>query len=197
MPPPFQPAVRPRPAWWWYLVIAAFAIAMPVLAVGIMVWSADDYVADLEWVEPGGASHVIQLDEGGYTVYAEGGAWSRSSLQALLHITDPEGNAVELRWYDGSHTYSRGDRHGRAMLTFHADRDGDYRIQVSGGEPSEPSEVPSALYIGRGFARHIGRAIWNGILVGFFGIVLAVGATIALAVTRGSSRRRQLAGHGL
>lgn len=192
VPPPYRPPIKARPGWGWYLGIAGFAVAMGIVAIVVMVASVVGYVADLDRIDAGAEGRVIHLDEGGYTVYVEGGRWSTTSLSSALRVVDPEGRVVELRDYYGTHTYERGAREGVAALTFRAERDGDYRVTLSRGEPSADG---ATVYIGPGFARHVGASIRRGILVGLLGIVVAVAATIALAVARGRSRRRQLAEH--
>jgi len=167
-------------------------IVVGIAAIAVIVASVVGYVGDLHRVEAGGDGEVIALDEGGYTVYVED--TPTGPVSDRLHISAPDGAVVDERPYDGSYSYHDDDRRGVAAVTFHADEDGEYRVRLARGEPSGPVD---AVYIGPGFGRHVGASIVRGIVVGLIGSMLAVAATIALAVARGRSRRRGIAVHGI
>jgi hypothetical protein len=147
-----------------------------------------DKIEDFQRVEVPG-TETIHLDEGSYTVYAEGafvGDTDTWTFGGSVEIRDSRERLVELRRYGSRTTYDTSGYEGFAMWSFRAEETGDYRVTTSGS----PGTV---VAIGPGLGAGLVGGVVGGILLivagGLFGLI----TIIVTAVRRGSAKRRQLA----
>ncbi len=138
-----------------------------------------------------GRSRTIHLDEGGWTLYFESSGpnvYTDADLGNFgapsVTVTAPNGGVVKLQEYLTTTTYTVNGRHGVAVQTFHADRPGDYTIEVG------DSSVPGArIAVGHSILRGLVAAIPLIVLAGIVGMAGLVLLIVGL-VTRSSSRRQ-------
>lgn len=138
-----------------------------------------------------GSSRTIHLEQGGWTLYFEYLGPNDYTDAALglggaptITVIAPDGHIVPLQLYLTTATYTVNGRHGVAVQTFHADRSGDYRIEVG------DSTIPGArIAVGHSILRGLGAAIGIIVLSGIVGMAGLVLLIVGL-VTRSSSRRQ-------
>lgn len=185
-PPPPASTGKVKPSGWWFALAGLIPVAGIVVAVVIFVVGLAAYVDridDFQRVEVPG-SEAITLREGSYSVYqefggaADGGAFGTG---ALVEISGPSGEEVDLDPYDTSVTYTTSGEEGIAMSSFRADTSGEYTVSTEG-----PGYVTVA--IGPGLGRGLVTTILGAFAVG--GLSVLAGIVIAVVVGIRRSRNR-------
>ncbi len=162
-PQPFPPGSEIRPGTGWYWIAVGVGVVAGLVGVVLIVTSVIgfiDKVDDFQRVDVPGAE-TVHLDEGSYTVYAEGvfvGDSDFWSFNGDVEIRDATERLVELRPYSSRTTYDVSDHEGFALWSFHADRSGDYRVTTTGS----PGTI---VAIGPGIGAGLFAGIGGGILL--------------------------------
>ena len=192
-PPPFRAAPPPeiRPSRSWYWIGAGVGLVCVLLGIVLIVRAALTFVEKVEdfprVAVPG--TTTIRLDEGAYTIYAEGsfvGDTDTWTFDGSVEIRDSRERLVELRRYGSRTTYDISGHAGFAVWSFRAADTGEFRVTTSGS----PGTV---VAIGPGLGAGLVGGVLGGILLIIAGGLFAVITIIVTAVRRGSARRRQLA----
>lgn len=171
----------PVAIWIVTSVIGGVFIVMGVQAVS----SAVD---DLERAPVGGDGQV-ELEAGDQRVFLEGdGVNDIFGPDALIGITDPDGNAVDVELYGSgtSLTYDLGGHEGTATWTFDAPTDGTYTVNLQTSESAVEGvaigkDNPVTAWVGMGVI---------GIAIGSIGFLIAIVVLIIMLVRRGRSKKR-------
>lgn len=146
-----------------------------------------DRVAGFERVSVPGAGQLHLAAGRDYTGYYEyaGASEARpdSSTQAAVKLEDPAGRPVELHTYETNMSYQVNSREGRAAFTFHADRDGTYRLTTVGS-----SNLTVAVGPG------MGTSIASSVLLPFLyiggGLVIGLAIVVTVVALRDRDRKR-------
>jgi hypothetical protein len=188
------PKVRARPSGWWYALVPILFFVGIGFGIAGAIDEGRSVIDSFSTLGADGRGSVA-LEEGQQaTVMA---VWPErqstdgiSRPPATVSVTGPSGTEASFDQADGgSTTYSFNSSSGIDLGSFTATEEGTYDVRVTFDTQAGSAPVPSAA-VGRldiaGIAGRTFRPIGWGALA-------AVGLWILLLVTRGASKRRQLA----
>ena len=159
---------------------------LAVLWLVISVVRLDDQIDEFERV-PFGDAQPVRLEARKYIVYFEGfDTGGNIPTAEVVTIADAESMAVvEIEPYDGSLTYSFGDREGTAQGTVTPSRAGDYLVAAGiDGNVSNAAVALGDSIAGSLLRTIVGTFAIGGLMVGG-GVVLLV--VTAIRLNRGRS----------
>ncbi|WP_157762351.1 hypothetical protein [Nocardia yamanashiensis] len=177
-----------RPSLWWVgagvaVILAGIIGAMVVAFTGLT--GMDDRVVSFQRVPVPGVGDLHLAAGRDYTGYYEytGASESNPLQQAVVTLTDPIGKPVELHTYETNLSYQVNSHEGRATFTFHADKDGTYRLTTIGSDRV-------TVAVGSG----IGSSLAWSVLMPFAfvagGLILGLAIVVTVVALRDRDRKR-------
>lgn len=174
--------VRPGTAGYWVGALIAVLTTLSALGWGAFTflgWQA--HVADFPRVIPPDSATVVVTEPGSRVVYAEHDRSTIVSSLPTVTVRGPSGSEEPVTAYGADLRYDVPDdarRVGDAVLMFHADEPGTYRIVATAADPGVTLAIGDDLI--RGWAPQIIGAV--GLLLG--GLLLGLVAVIVTAARR-------------
>jgi len=144
-----------------------------------------------------GEEGIVTFDRAGdYTLFYEGPLQAVTEadvarLAAELDVSlEPVGGGppVPLAPYEGLNDLRDGPNQAVPVQTFSIDRLGDYRLSCAVIADVDPQRA--GVSVGRSVYGELGQGAFAAVVVTSIGLVVAVVAGVALAVTRGRNKRR-------
>jgi hypothetical protein len=185
---------RIRPSAVWYAVGGAlmFVGVVAGLIVGIAgVADVLDAPDDFQRIDAPGQGIVTFDEPGGYVLYLEArgnvAPTGRLATDQVALIPDREnGRPLAMEPYDTQLTYERGNRAGRADLTFEVVEPGDYVLEVA--------EVPNrvtTVAVGESYASDLVAPILIALACGVGGLLVGGAVMLSTGIRRGRAKRQR------
>ncbi|MEJ7583494.1 MAG: hypothetical protein WKF43_05250 [Acidimicrobiales bacterium] len=189
-----------RPTGWWYLGalgIGGLGLLIAVLVLANGFGRTERIEREVTVVELGRSGPVTFEKGGGYTLSYQGPPRARTEADVvrLAAELDPVlrpaggGPAIPMRPYEGTNRIvNRPGAQLVPVLTFEIERLGDYVLRVERLEGV--AENFGQVSVGKSALRSLlGAVVWAVVVLGV-SLFLSGVATVALAVTRGRSKRQ-------
>ena len=204
--PAAQPPLRPpgppplRPSGLWYLATIGIAVVGLVVGIGLLVngvRSARRVANEVTSVEPGQSGLVTFEAPGSFTLYYAGPpkAVVAADMRALASDVQADlrpkggGAPVVMHPYENEQLGITTTSEGQvvALSTFSIDHAGDYVLRTDRIDGVDSSEA--RIVVGKSLYQPLARGAIAALVAIGASAVLSLVATIALAVTRGRSKR--------
>ena len=198
--PPEPEPIRPPKGWYWFGSL--------IIAVGLIIggaWVINGFVVAVRQVDhfarvvmPGKAE-LSFARPGSYTIYYEykstvggvrydTGSTEPAGLNIVISDVGTNTAITTVAGYSGDVTIDRSGRRGKAVFTFSLDHAGNYYLEATTTNPSQPKFV---LSVGRGFVRKVLVALGVGAVFAFGGLAIGLPMIIVTGVRRGREKRRR------
>ncbi|MGV9415030.1 hypothetical protein ACWDOP_34455 [Nocardia sp. NPDC003693] len=180
---PQQPV---KPSLWW-IVPGIVAIVAGIAGAAIFgfssLFSALGEVDDYQRVKSPGSGEVSLAADTDYTVYLEysGASEQGPAGDVTVWLTDPSGEAVDLKNVSVTSTYQINAREGRAGFSFHTDQSGTYELRSE-------STTRLTLAVGEGSSSAAFGTIGIALAIAAIGFIVGLAIILTVVIRRGRNR---------